>query len=185
MRGNRFFLFIFLTSILLFPNCTTPFRTRMQPIPVTSSLGLSTVGVNGKPQAAIPIEIRLARRKRGQVIRVESPGYNPVEIRVGHIATAPNFLADALLGAAVGGLIAFAQVYSGDNYDFWTELAIDAPVGSALFLLSDLITSKGHTLTPRDLIVMLTRADGSPRVNTMIVDGDDFQNVKWIRVRGD
>ena len=46
-RANRFFLFLALMSILLFPNCGMLFRTRTQPIPVTSSLALSTVGVNG------------------------------------------------------------------------------------------------------------------------------------------
>ena len=182
---NRLFLVLTLTSILLFSNCATLFRTRTQPIPVTSSLGFSTVSVNGKPQGATPVEIRLARRKRGQVIRIESPGYNPVEIQVGRDASAPNFLADALLGAAVGGLIAFAQVSSNDDYDFWTELAIDAPVGAALRLLFDLIPGKGHPLKPTDLIVTLMKAEGPVRVDTMIVDADVFRNVKWIRVRRD
>jgi hypothetical protein len=185
VRGNRFFLVSTLTSILLSPSCTTLFRMRTQPIPVTSSRALATVSVNGKPQGATPVEISLARRKRGQVIRIESPGYNPVEIQVGRDATAPDFLADALLGAAVGGLVAFAQASSNDDDNFWTELAIDAPVGAALRLLLDLVPGKGHTLTPRDLIVTMTKNDGKPRVDTMVVDADEFRNVKWIRVRID
>jgi len=184
-RANRFFLFLTLMSILLFPNCGTLFRTRTQPIPVTSSLALSTVGVNGKPQAATPVEIRLARRKRGQVIRIESLGYNPVEIQVGRIATAPNLLAEALLGALVGGMIAFSEATFTSYDDFWTHLVIYAPAGAAVRVLFDLIPSKGHASNPRDLIVTLTKADGTPRVDTIIVDAEDFQNIKWIRVHRD
>jgi hypothetical protein len=184
-RTNRFFLFLTLMSILLFPNCGTLFRTRTQPIPVTSSLALSTVGVNGKPQVATPVEIKLARRKRGQVIRIESPGYNPVEIQVGRIATAPNLLAEALLGALVGGMIAFSEATFTSYDDFWTHLAIYAPAGAAFRVLFALIPSKGHVSNPQDLIVTMTKADGTPRVDTIIVDAEHFQNIKWIRVHRD
>ncbi len=181
----HFFLFLALMSILLFLNCGTLIRTRTPPIPVTSSLALSTVGVNGKPQAATPVEIRLAKRKRGQVIRIESPGYNPVEIQVGRIVTAPNFLAEALLGASIGGTIALCEATSASFDDFLTHLAIYASAGAAFRVLFELIPSKGHASNPQDLIVALTKADGTPRIDTIIVGPENFLSIKWIRIHGD
>jgi hypothetical protein len=42
---------------------------------------------------------------------------------------------------------------------------------------------KGYNLSPKDLTVTLTKADGTPRVDTLLVDPDELRNVKWIRVR--
>lgn len=185
MRANRFFLFLTLSSILLSPNCATLTRKWTQEIPVTSFAAGATVSVNGIQRGATPVEIKLARRKRGQVIRIESPGYNPVEIQVKRVGTAPNLLADALLGAVLGGMIAFSEATFTSYDDFWIHLAIYAPVSAAAWLLLDLIPSKGHASNLRDLIVTLTKADGTPRVDTIIVDAENFQNVKWIRVHRD
>jgi hypothetical protein len=127
----------------------------------------------------------VGRRRSGQVIRIESPGYNPFEIQVGRDATVPNYFTSPLLGATVGGLVAMAQTTSAGHRNFWTELAIDAPVGAAIFLLIDLIPNKGNTLRLRELLVTLTKADGTPRVDTMRIDADDFRNIKWIRVHRD
>ena len=185
MRGNRFFLFLTLMTILLSPNCATLIRKWTQEIPVTSFAAGATVSVNGIQRGSTPVEIKLARRKRGQVIRIESPGYNPVEIRVKRGATTTNFLTDALLGAVVGGMIAFSEATFTNYDDFWTHLAIYAPASAAVRVLFDLIPSKGHASNPQDLIVTLTKADGTPRVDTIIVDAEDFQNIKWIRVHRD
>jgi hypothetical protein len=40
-------------------------------------------------------------------------------------------------------------------------------------------------LKPAELIVTLKKADGSPRVETMLIDADDLQNIKWIRIHRD
>ena len=45
--------------------------------------------------------------------------------------------------------------------------------------------SKGYTLTPGELSVTLTKADGPPRVDSIVIDANDLRNVKWIRVRRD
>ena len=49
--------------------------------------------------------------------------------------------------------------------------------------LIDLAFGKTYNLDSKELTVTLTKADGPPRVNTMLVD--DFQNVTWIRVHRD
>jgi hypothetical protein len=38
---------------------------------------------------------------------------------------------------------------------------------------------------PKRLEVTLTKVDGTPRVDTMYFDADDFMNIKWIRGRRD
>jgi len=45
--------------------------------------------------------------------------------------------------------------------------------------------NKGFEFVPKELTVTLTKANGLPRVNTILLDADDFQNIKWIRVRRD
>ena len=167
------------------PGCATLFRTGTRPIPVTSSPGPSMITVNRKTQGQTPIEIRLIKRRRGQIIRIESPGYDPLEIRVGQDATAPNYVTDALLGAAAGGLIALAQASAKDHHDFWTALAVYAPAGAAIRILIDLLIGAADPPRSRELLVKLTKAVGPPRVETMSIAAEEFKTVKWIRIHGD
>jgi endo-1,4-beta-mannosidase len=60
-----------------------------------------------------------------------------------------------------------------------------AAVLGGLFALTDFGGGKEYTLTPKNLTVTLTKADGVPRVDTMLIDADDLRNIKWIRVRRD
>jgi hypothetical protein len=50
-----------------------------------------------------------------------------------------------------------------------------------LFMLVD-IGGEGYHLAPQVLTVTLTKADGPPRVDTMVLDADDLRNVTWIRI---
>jgi PEGA domain len=81
LRENRFFLILTLASILLASNCATITRKTKQRIPVTSTPVGAAVIVNGVRKGVTPLEIRLARKEKAAVIRIESPGYDPVEIR--------------------------------------------------------------------------------------------------------
>ena len=143
------------------------------------------ITVNGKPQGQTPIEISLVRRRRGQIIRIESPGYNPLEIQVGRDASAPNYVTDALFGAAAGGLIALALASAKDHHDFWTAFAVYAPAGAAVRILVDLLIGAEAPPGSRELLVKLTRAIGPPRVETMSIEAKEFKTVKWIRIHGD
>ena len=185
IRKNRFILFLTLTSVLLSPNCATLFGTRTEPISVTSSPASITVRVNGKPRGITPIEIRVGRRRKDQVIRIESPGYNPVEIQVGRDATVPNLLLSAIVGAVDGGLGALAVSTWVRHRHLPTDLAIAVPVGAAVFLLNDLIPHEGKVLRSKELLVTLAKASGTPRIDTMRIEADDFQNIKWIRIHRD
>jgi len=193
-KTNRFILLLTLTSILLAPNCATLTRRSKQRIPVTSSPAGATVIVNGVRQGVTPLELRLARKKKGQVIRIESPGHNPVEIQLKRKASSGYVWADGLLGGIVGGVLALVIYPSppGDGVKPDDDMAINAVIamgwtlGAGVSFLVDLITgSAGYALRPADLTVTLTKANGTPRVDTMVVDSVDFRDIKWIRVRRD
>jgi hypothetical protein len=74
-----------------------------------------------------------------------------------------------------------SENYGAGIISVWTLSAAGA---GGLFTLIDSGT-KGYAFKPNQLTVTLTKADGAPRVDTMLIDGDDFQNIKWIRVRRD
>jgi len=178
--------------VLLSPGCATLTRSSRQRIPVTSSPAGAKVIVNGVEKGATPLEIRLPRKGKGQVIRIESPGYNPVEISVERKFSTAMLLGDVALGAALGfGVVVLVGAYSssGNNVDFWDgwdETArISIPAGMVAVPLIDWAFGKTYNLDPKELTVTLTKADGTPRVDMVLVDADDLQNIKWIRVRKD
>jgi len=190
--ANRFFLLLTLTSALLAPNCATLTRRSAQRIPVTSSPIGAAVIVNGVEQGVTPIEIKLARKQKGQVIRIESPGYNPFEIRPQRKLSGETILGSILLGLVPGMVPALVWLGSShtktDPAEENTILSIyfkSAAVLGGLFALTDFGGGKGYTQTPKNLTVTLTKADGPPRVDTMLLDAEDFRNIKWIRVRKD
>jgi len=196
-RKNTFlFLFVTLASVLFAPNCATLMgqRQKTQRIPVTSSPVGATISVNGQQQGVTPLEVRLARKERDQVIRIETAGYNPYEIRVKRGISPWRVLMDVVLGAAsgVGAAFLYAVItdepwVSTDPDAFESEkvLVLAIPVAIIGFHLLDLASGKIYTLKPTELIVTLKKADGTPRVETMFIDAANFQNIKWIRIRKD
>ena len=188
-KANCIFLILTLTSVLLTPNCATMIRKPNQRIPVTSSPPGATVIVNGIQQGVTPLELDLARKGKGQVIRIESPGYNPVEIRLKRELSSNFVLGNLFLGvapglatAAMAGLLAVLSAAGETLYYTW---ALSAAAFGGLFTFIDSISGSGYGLRPTDLMVTLTKVDGMPRVDTMFVDADDLRNIKWIRVRRD
>jgi len=189
MRANRFLLILFLMSVLLAPNCATLTRSSKQRIPVTSAPAGATVIVNGVEKGVTPIEIRLVRAEKNQVIRIESPGYDSVEIRLkrkmpGRIILGNFFLGliPAVVPAGMWG-IANNDADNAEAVGILIELLGAAAFGGLLDLAD--AGGNGYSLEPRELIVTLTKADGAPRVDTVLIDAGDFRNVKWIRVRRD
>jgi hypothetical protein len=156
---------------------------------VTSSPAGATVIVNGFEQGVTPLEVRLDRKQKGYVIRIESPGYNPVEIRLQRRISGKTILGNFLLGVIPASVPAMFWLDANAEEVAIPELGtalvwtLSAAAFGGLFTIID--GSKGYILRPRDLTVTLTKADGTPRVDTMLVDAEDFRNVKWIRVRRD
>jgi hypothetical protein len=186
------FLVIILAGALLAPNCATMTRRSRQSIPVMSTPVGATVIVDGVLQGETPRVLYLARKQKGQVIRIESPGYNPIEIRLKRRLSGGPILSNLLLGTVSGlGLtVIYWQLRLGHapeeqiHHEDWVIWWISAAAIRAVFIGIDK-NGDGYSLSPKDLTVTLTKADGTPRVDTMFVDAEDFQNVKWIRVRGD
>jgi hypothetical protein len=183
-KNATFLLLLTITSVLLSPGCATlTLGDRKQPVPVTSSPAGATIIVNGVRKGVTPLQIWLTRKTKDQVIRIECPGYNPFEIRMTRRYSVPHAILDAIFGGIVGSTVAGVWWLAHDETapDSW--VCIGTAIGG--FLLIDVTTRTGYTLTPKDLTATLTKADGAPRVDTVIVDAEEFQNVKWIRVRRD
>jgi hypothetical protein len=193
-RNRILLLFLTFASLLLSPRCATIIGKSTQRIPVTSSPVGATISVNGQQQGVTPLEVRLARKERDQVIRIESAGYNPYEIRVKRGISPWRVLMDVVLGAASGvgvallyAVITDEPLVSTDPDAFESEkvLVLAIPIAIVGFHLLDLASGRIFTLKPTELIVTLKKADGTPRVETMFIDADDLQNIKWIRIRKD
>lgn len=186
------FLILALTSILFSPGCAILTRKSTQRIPVTSSPVGAAVIINGIEKGVTPLMIELDRILKGPVIRIESPGYNPVEIRVRRKISGETILGSFLLGLAPGIVPALlflgsdhAEADPSDEHVILSAYFKSAVVLGGVFALTDFGSGKEYMLTPKNLNVTLTRAAGPPRVDTMNIDAEDFRNVKWIRVRRD
>lgn len=192
MRKNASrFIRLALVGALINSGCATLTRDHAQRIPVTSSPAGATVSVNGKALGTTPLEIRLPRRFKKQVILIESPGYNPVEIRPRRKALAGPLLGDFLLGIIPGVVPAGAYLATHEESSsssglafvgFW---ALGAAVCGGIIAAIDLGSGNGYDFKPKELDVTLTKAEGSPRVVTILVDARELRNMTWIRVRRD
>lgn len=191
-RQATLFLILALTSVLLSTGCAILTRKSTQRIPVTSSPVGAAVIINGIEKGRTPLMIELDRILKGPVIRIESPGYNPVEIRVRRKISGETILGSFLLGLAPGIVPALlllgsdhAEADPSDEHVILSAYFKSAAVLGGVLALTDFGSGKEYMLTPKNLNVTLTRADGPPRVDTMNIDAGDFRNVKWIRVRRD
>jgi hypothetical protein len=187
--SGRVLAFLILSSVLLAADCATITRRSKQRIPVTSHPVGATVIVNGVQQGVTPLVLRLPRKEKGQVIRIESPGYNPVEIRPKRKMSGGPMAGNFALGLMPGAVLAMGYGMEHDedeNVDMMSMLIwmLSAAAFGGLFTAVD-SGGKGYELEPRELTVTLTKAEGSPRVETILIEADDFQAIKWIRVRRD
>jgi len=185
LSEKRFTAILLLAPLLISIGCATLTRSRTQRIPVTASPPGATVIVNGQRQGVTPLSLKLVRGEKNQVIRIECPGYNPNEIRPIRKPTGAPFFGNLLLGLipaiAPAGLYSLANEGSGGLL-IWT---LSAAAFGVLFTAVDSGSGAINDFEPKEISVTLTKADGTPRVDTMLVDADDFKNIKWIRVRRD
>jgi len=174
-----------LSSVLLASSCATMTRGSRQWIPVTSSPARAIVSVNGIRKGATPLGIGLARNKKSQVIRIESPGCNPFEIRVEREFSILHEFGNVLLASLVGGTAAWIAFMYDDTASSDAISRIGIPAGIAGFCLIDLLAGGAYSFDPTEITVTLTKADGTPRVDTLLIDADDIPNIKRIRIHRD
>jgi len=178
-------LLVTLSSVFLASSCAMMTRKSTQRIPVTSYPAGATVSVNGQRQGVTPMGLYLSRKRVNQVIRIESPGYNPFEIRLMKKTWGGAFIGNILLGLLPGFVPAAAYSLSHDGRGAEGIWVLSAAGFGAIFTIFDSLSGAANTIEPKALTVTLTKADGTPRVDTLLIDADVLQDIKWIRVRKD
>jgi hypothetical protein len=154
-----------------------------QRVPVTSVPPGAAVIVNGIPQGVTPLGLDLTRRHKAPVIRIESPGYDPVEIRVVKKVSGLPFLFNILAGFAPA--IVPAARHSLDHHGegfflIWSLWAVAFGAGLTVF---DTVTGTINEFDRKEIVVTLKKADGPTRVETILMAAEDFRNIKWLRIR--
>jgi hypothetical protein len=178
-------LLVSLSSIFLATNCAMMTRKSTQRIPVTPYPAGATVSVDGQLKGVTPIGLHLSRKRTNQVIRIESPGYNPFEIRLMKKTWGGAFIGNILLGLLPGFVPAAAYSLSHDGRGVEGIWVLSAAGFGAIFTMFDSLGGAANTIEPKELTVALTKSYGTARVDTLLIEADDLQNIKWIRVRRD
>ncbi len=192
-KKAKIFLSLFVTSIFLFQNCATLFLGKHQKIPVTSRPSGAIVIVDGEKTGYTPINLKLIKKKQ-HTIRIEMPGYRPLEIRltsrkmVFHTILSNFFLGGFVAGYPLGILIYEARVaISGRTPNGWGQglgsLFWGFLIGWAGASIIDLKSGKMSSLSPKVLDIMLNKIEGNPQPLVILMDSDKFQNIKWIRIK--
>ncbi len=176
-----------LGGVLLFPGCAAFFIKEHESIYVTSNPPGANVWVNGEKSGTAPLRLDIPRHGPRSVIRIEYPGYHPVEIRAKRRVPAGAIMGDILLGLGVGYLVALV-IYMDKNAHETTEFgrfaAVSVPASIGAGLLVDVVAGT-NDISPDELIVNLTKDEGAPGTKTVLLNADDFSNLRWIRVRLD
>ena len=184
-KNAALLLILTLTSGLLSPGCATLTRGRARWIPVTSYPPGAKVIVDGRLQGETPLSLRPVSGRKGQVIRIECAGYDPVEIRLIKKTSGGYFFGNLLLGLIPATVPAAAQSLGHEGEGVLPVWILSAAAFGALFTLVDSGSGANSEFKPTEITVALKKTGGLSRVDTVLVDADDFRNVKWIRVRGD
>ncbi len=182
---NRFLFILTLMGVLLSPGCATLTRSRQQRVFVTSAPLGAEITVNGVEKGLTPLMMKLDRGLRRPVIRIESLGYNPVEIRPIRRPSGTHFFANLLVGLIPACVPAGAYSVAHDGEGAMMVWILSAAAFGGLFTAIDSGTGAIYDFRPTEITVILKKASGPPRVDTMLIDADDFQNVKWLRVHRD
>jgi len=181
-------LALMLASAFLFQNCMTILHGTSQKIPMTSyPLGAKII-VDGKEMGSTPLIINL-KKKRNHDIRIEKEGYHSFGI----IITRKSRLLESILlnglsyGAFIGGIIAWELakiIFPKEKIeDAQTSLAIYLIGGGAGAVVVDSLLGSSYSLSPKELEVTLSKIEDRSKANFILIDEEQLQNIKWIRIR--
>jgi len=186
------------SSVFLFQNCATLIIGTSQKIPVTSNPPGATIIVNGFVAGHAPMILKLERKKKIHVIRIESPGYNPLEIRmVRKSSPALSVLGNMVFGGLglCGGfitglalLILIPHDFESGGPDKGKTLVYSCAIGYAILawlgaIYKDYKSGANYSLSPAQLNVTLEKQEGEPQPDLILLDARQFGNIKWIRIR--
>jgi hypothetical protein len=177
---NYIFMGVAFAGLLFCQNCATIFNGTSQKIPVTSTPSGVRVIVDGEARGVTPLVLKL-KKKKGQFLRLEKPGYVPVEMRLmRQINLLPSAAGNFFLGGMGAGWLLNLS-YSATK-DISSEAGYLIIFGSwAATVMVDILTGAAYKLMPDHLILNLTR---EKKVNSraMRVKVERSGDTEWIRV---
>lgn len=184
-RKTQIILALLVTSVFFFQNCATLSRGTSQKIPVTSSPSGAKIIVDGEEMGYAPLELKLKRKKKSHIIRVEKQGYNPLEIRITRKTSAGLSVFGNIPWVGIGVFFGGIGAYIWEEYREWQGLALI--IGGTILglgpLLIDFLSGANYALSPTELNVTLTKQEGKPQPKIILIDAKQFQNIKWIRIK--
>lgn len=182
-------------SVFFCQNCATIVSGTTKKIPVTSNPVGARVWADGEDLGFTPLNLVLKKNK-DHLIRVEKPGYNPLEIRVskkssGSLAVSilgngwslgtMGFFAGLLIGAALQGDKSMS-IQETFNILFLSPVLCGV-AGTAIGVAVDVGSGAVYTLSPADLSLTLTRIESETRPEVIVLDPGRVQDIKWIRIK--
>lgn len=192
-RKTQIILALFVSSIFLFQNCATFIRGTSQEIPVTSNPSGAKIIVDGKEMGYAPLLLKLKRKKKSYVIRIEKQDYNLLEIKIirkpfALLSALGNIFPWCIIGGYVGYRIADV-LFEDAKFTFGNLMVYFGIVGAGAILgwagptIVDGISGAAYKLSPKELNVTLPKIEGNPQPNFILIDAEHFQNIKWIRIK--
>ena len=199
-RKTQIILALSLSSVFLFQSCATIISGKSKRIPVTSRPVRARIIVDGEERGYTPLILNL-KKSNSYIVRVETPGYNPLEMRISRKVS--NSLPLSILGNMVTlGLpcMFVAGFFFGDpevSPPFLGGLLLTKEerekadrraligfvLGTGAGILVDTLSGANFTLSPKELTVTLSKIEGKPQPNFILIDAEQFQDIKWIRIK--
>ncbi|NIM91619.1 MAG: PEGA domain-containing protein [Candidatus Aminicenantes bacterium] len=181
-------LALLVTCVFFFQHCATIIRGTSQEIPVTSNPSGAKIIVDGEEKGYVPVILKL-KKKKSHIIQIKKEGYNTVEILTTRkTPIGVHFLGNLLLGAsmAFGNIMLFANLDTNDKIS--EELAVGGMISGGILMLIfpfavDFRSGAVSELSPKQLNVTLSKIEEMPISNFVFIDAEEFQNIKWIRVK--
>jgi len=182
------FIAVVTACALLFQFGACSYESKPQSIPVTSNPIGARIIADGQDAGTTPLTLSL-KRNADHRIRIEKPGYNPVDIllvsRGSGITPAAHFGGGLLfvpMFGLLGGVIGLLIDNSDDELaGFKNGILIGVMAGAVLILASAKKTTESK-LNPSVINVSLEKAQTQARTNVVILDRDQLKDIRWIRI---
>ncbi|MDH5707413.1 MAG: PEGA domain-containing protein [Candidatus Aminicenantes bacterium] len=186
-RKTQIILALLVSSVFLLQSCTTIIRGTTQKIPITSNPMGAKIIVDGLEKGNTPIELKL-ERKKNHIIRIEKQGYNPFEViitRKSSLSILGSILGNYCLGYILGGYMGalLGKLLLAEEPEQGIGWFVGMILGWAGAIAVDFSTGANYNLNPGNLILTLIKIERKPQPNFILIDGEQFQNIKWIRIK--
>jgi len=187
-RKTQIIVALLVSSIFLIEGCATLSRGTSQKIPITISPGGAKIIVDGEEIGHAPLNLKLKRKKKIHIIRIEKTGYNPLEIRILRKTSKAPVIGNLLLGGSMVSVCTIGFFRSDYSNEVPTTLGVVCLIGGGVLLLTapfivDNISGARQVLSPKELKVTLTKQEGNAQPDLILLDAEQLQSIKWLRIR--